>query len=427
MTQLELKCGKRMLTIDTADIGDYEILENTVRAGRSETDLIEEALLHPIGSKRLRKLVRAGDRVCLVVSDFTRSCHRTDLFLPYLIRELQAGGVYKENIKLLCALGAHDFQRREEKDLLLGELKHDFTLIEHDCRKEEDLVYVGVSRNGTPIVVSRHICEADKVVLTGSIIYHDMAGFGGGRKSLLPGLAAYDSISRNHLQAFHKEVGKGLNPYCRLGNLENNPMHEDMMDACALIKPAFMFNIVLDGENRYYKAVAGDCCQAFIAGTEYCREACAVPISRKADVVIASCGGYPKDINLYQASKGYAAGIEACKPRGTVLLIADCQDGMGADESVRIITDYGRQIDRELKMRERFVPEAYSGYWMCEMAQHYHLALVTSYPNIKELEKSGITVFRDIDQALKYCYRDIVDPTTYVIPYSMSIVPQIKV
>lgn len=122
-------------------------------------------------------------------------------------------------------------------------------------------------------------------------------------------------------------------------------------------------------------------------GTGYCEEACMVPIRRKADIAIACCGGYPKDMNLYQASKGYAVGIDAVKPGGAVILLARCEDGMGADPSVSIITDYDSHLEREKKMREAFEPEAYSGYYICEMANKYRLMLVSDYQPAEELEK----------------------------------------
>lgn len=420
---IQLKYGKSCLEFDQALLGSYEILKAEEKNAPDETAMIQEALAHPIGSKKLQEMTGPEDRVCIIVSDISRVYQKMALFLPFLIKELKAAGVREENITLLCALGAHDPQTEAEKKQVLGSLYGKFRFVEHNCKDQEQLVHLGQSRNGTPICISRYAAEADKVILTGAVTYHDMAGFGGGRKSIMPGIASYEAVSANHLQVFGKKLGSGLNPNCRLGNLSHNPMHEDMMDACQLVKPAFLFNVVLDGNNNYYKAVAGDYKAAFEKGVSYCQEACAISIKKKADVVIAGCGGYPKDMNLYQASKGYATAIEAVKPGGTVILAAQCQDGMGAEGSVSIITDYDDHLEREKKMRKAFEPEAYSGYYICEMARHYRLMLVSHYEPRQELDKSGLLLFSSMEEALACAYDGLEqDAFTYVIPSAVSVV-----
>lgn len=426
MADISLKYGRTKVTFDPEKyLGKYEILKSPEYSSGSPLNIIKYALEHPYGDKTIQEIFTPADNVCIVVSDFTRYYQRMDLFLPLIIEELNDAGIADSQITLVCALGAHAPQTEEEKEQILGVLKDRFLLHEHNCHNEDELVHLGMSKNGTPIELSRYVVEADKVILTGAIIYHDMAGFSGGRKALLPGLASYSSISANHLQVFADEVGTGLNPNCYLGNIEGNPMHEDMMEALEIIKPSFIFNVILDGNNEYYQAVAGEHDPAFAAGIKYCEEACAVRIEEKADVVIAACGGYPKDINLYQASKGYATGIEAVKNGGTIILVAACEDGMGNEESVSIITDYSEQIEREKYMRTEFKPEAYSGYYICEAARHYDLVLVSKYMEPADLEGSGVTLFRTIDEALANI-EDIKNKKTYIIPYSMSVVPVLK-
>lgn len=423
--KIELKYGRKTRLLDSEILGDYEILAAKEQEPADEEQLIREALEHPIASPRLRELAGPEDRVCVIVSDISRAYQKMSLFLPHVLAELEEAGVKREHITLLCALGAHAPQSEEEKRLVLGDLYGKYRFVEHDCRDKENLAHLGESRHGTPICVSRYAAEADKVILTGAVTYHDMAGFGGGRKSVMPGIASYEAVSANHLQVFAKELGKGLNPDCRLGNLAGNPMHEDMVDACGLLRPAFLFNVVLDGNNRYYKAVAGDWEQAFLQGTRYCQEACSVPISKKADIAIACCGGYPKDMNLYQASKGYATGIDAVKPGGVVILMAQCEDGMGAAGSVSIITDFTDHLEREKKMRQVFEPEAYSGYYICEMARRYHLYLVSDYEPAAELSGSGVELFSSLEEAVSRARQEMdEDAFTYVIPSAMSIVTE---
>lgn len=428
MLDLKMEYDERVLEIRREIPGRLAVLTKDSGQAAAKEEIVREALQNPIGTPPLREIVRATDSVCIIMSDITRYYQRMDLFLPILIGELAAAGVKDEQITLLCALGAHGFQSEGEKALILGELYGRIRFVEHDCRKGEELVMLGTSPNGTPICLNRLAVECDKLILTGVIGFHDMAGYGGGRKSLIPGIASYEGVSKNHLQVFAKEFGAGLNPDCRLGNVDGNPMHQDMVFAGELVKPDFLFNVILDTEGEYYKAVAGDWKLAFEQGTKYCDEACGIPITEKADVVIAGCCGYPKDMNLYQASKGYAVAIEAVKKGGTVLLVAACRDGMGAELSSEIIVKYDRQEDREALMRQEFAPEAYSGYYICEMARHYEFLLVSEYEPAEELEKSGVKLFRRIEDALDYIYErpENQDGLTYVIPHSMSVQPKLE-
>lgn len=441
MSELSFKYGKGTISFSTDRLGRFEVLENERASGQSAEEVIREALENPIGSPRLSQLARPEDRVCIVISDITRYYHRMDLFLPFIIEELAAAGVEDEQITILSATGAHEAQSDEEKALLLGEkLAGRFTVIDHDCRDEANMVSLGMSRNGTPLIINRLAVECDKLILTGAITEHDMAGYGGGRKSVLPGVAAYESVAANHLQVFSPEFGGGLRPECRIRRLEGNPMHQDMCDACDICQPAFLFNVILDSHGNYYKAVAGGWRQAFDAGTKYFDEACAIPIGERADVIIAGCGGFPKDSNLYQASKGIAVGIEAVKPGGTIIFAAKCEDGMGADPSVSIIMDFDNNEDRERDQRKAFVPEAYSGYYICEMAAKYRLVLVSDYANGEEIRRSGMELYRTMEEAIEAVYGASAkegceaaampgtrsEMLTYIIPSAMAVVPALK-
>ncbi len=430
MSEFSFKYGKGSLTFSTDRIGNYRVLENEKASKQSREEIIREALEHPIGSPKLSEIVSAEDRVCIVISDITRYYHRMDLFLPYLIDELTAAGVKDDQIVILSATGAHEAQSEEEKALLLGEkLAGRFTVIDHDCHDMKNMVDLGKSRNGTPLLINRLAVECDKLILTGAITEHDMAGYGGGRKSVLPGIAGYESVAANHMQVFSPEIGGGLRPDCRIRKLEGNPMHEDMCDACERCKPDFLFNVILDSHGDYYKAVAGDWREAFEQGTKYFDEACAIPIRERADVVIAGCGGYPKDSNLYQASKGIAVGIEAVKPGGTIIFAAKCEDGMGADPSVSIIMDFETNEEREADQRKAFVPEAYSGYYICEMAPKYRLVFVSDYANGEEIETSGMELYRTMEEALEAVYKENngeAEPLTYIIPSAMAVVPALE-
>ena len=252
-----------------------------------------------------------------------------------------------------------------------------------------------------------------------------MAGYGGGRKSLTPGLASYETVAANHAKVFSSEKGAGLDPACRLANIDGNPMHEEMMEICDMVKPDFIFNVILDSNGEFYKAVAGNYKNAFIQGTKYCDEASVVYIPDKGDVAIAGCGGYPKDMNLYQASKGYSAGVEAVKKGGTVIVVAYCEDNMGSEESSRIILDYNNNEERRELMKSNFIPEAYSGYLLCELAADYNLILVSEYEDEEELKKCGIKLFRSVEEAVKSLNLS-GEEKAYILPNSYAVLPKVK-
>ncbi|MEA4988605.1 MAG: nickel-dependent lactate racemase [Anaerovorax sp.] len=429
MAILSLKYGKGYKELPLNLFEDYEILENKMISKKSAKEIIQDALNNPIGSPRLSQIVKKGERICIVISDISRYYQRMDLFLPEIVKELNSAGILEEDISFLCATGAHAAQTEEEHGLLLGEeLKKQFRVVDHDCHNKEDLVTLGVTRNGTEVVVNRRAVECDRLILTGGITYHDMAGYGGGRKSILPGIAGYDSVAANHSRVFGQNVGSGLNPACRMGNLEENPMHEDMIDACTMIKPDFLFNVILDSKGNYYKAVAGDAQEAFLMGTKYLDEVGAVFIEEKADVVIAGCGGYPKDLDLYQASKAFSASIEAVKDNGTVLVIAQCANNMGTQESVSIITDFEDNLQRETFLRKDFLPEAFSGYLLCELAKKYNLIMVSDYEPKSELDQCGIQLFREVSEAICYIEKTVNKKgrQIYILPSAMSVLPKLK-
>lgn len=429
MATLSLKYGKgyKKLSLDVFE--EYKILENEKTSKKSAKEIIQDALDHPIGSSRLSQIVKKGERICIIISDISRYYQRMDLFLPEIVKELNSAGILDEDITFLCATGAHAAQTEEEHALLLGEeLKKRFRVVDHDCHNKEDLMTLGITRNGTEVAVNRRAVECDRLILTGGITYHDMAGYGGGRKSILPGIAGYESVAANHSRVFGKNVGSGLHPACRMGNLERNPMHEDMIDACAMIKPDFLFNVILDSNGNYYKAVAGDVQEAFLMGTKYLDEVGAVLIEEKSDVVIAGCGGFPKDLDLYQASKAFSASVEAVKENGTVLVIAQCANNMGTEESVSIITDFQENLQRETFLRKDFLPEAFSGYLLCELAEKYNLIMVSDYEPKFELDQCGIQLFREVTEAISYIEKTVnkKDKRIYILPSAMSVLPKLK-
>ena len=192
------------------------------------------------------------------------------------------------------------------------------------------MVYVGTTSRGTEVVINKLVIER-KITLTGGIVHHLMAGFGGGRKSIVPGVSRRKTIAQNHLHALDPEA-EHSNPLIGVGAVAGNPLHEDMVEAAQFVNPDFLVNAIIDTNGKIAKLVAGHWLKAWEKGCRWTDEKFGVPISRRADLVIASCGRYPKDISLYQSTKALFNAAPAVKPGGTILLIAECREGAGADE-----------------------------------------------------------------------------------------------
>ena len=207
---------------------------------------VKEALNKPIGTPPLKEVVQLGDKVVIIASDITRKWARHDLFLPTLLNELNAAGIPDVDVSLIVALGAHRHHTHEENILTFGqEIVDRITILQSYAPEENDFVYIGKTSRGNEVSLNKHVVNADKVIMTGGIVHHLMAGFGGGRKSIVPGIASYKTIQSNHSLCLHSEIGQGVSQECIAGKLENNPMHQDLTEMAALLKPAFLLNAVL--------------------------------------------------------------------------------------------------------------------------------------------------------------------------------------
>ena len=259
---------------------------------------VERALKEPIGSGKLSEIVKAERKVAIVVDDATRRTPSEAMLLPVLA-ELNAAGVKDENITVVFGCGTHRAVKAEEAQRLIGaEVLKRVKTISHDC-KAQDLVYVGTTKpHGNKVYLNRTFAEADVKVLVGDVGFHYYAGYGGGRKSVLPAVSGEETIKHNHAML--------LDADSRTGVLEGNPVHEDMTEAARLAKVNFIVNVVTNSKGETVKAFAGDLEQAFLEAVKTVDQMYRVAVDRRADIVVASPGGYPADMNLYQAYKAYA-------------------------------------------------------------------------------------------------------------------------
>ena len=299
MTTIKMKLGTGYVDVSVPQENLLGIILKDAPASAPEEDVVQEALARPIGTPKLGEIVKPGETVCIVVSDITRAWQRMWIYLPWIVKELNQAGIRDEDIRFLSAIGYHRAHTPEEHAKILGPLlSRRFRMIDHDCLDKESLVKVGTTSRGTPIAINKIAANADRLVLTGCCTYHPWVGWGGGKKSLLPGIAAFESIQRNHPLTMD-ENGK-QRPEVRSGNVKDNPIHLDMLEFGLKVNPCFIFNVVMGYDGKIARAVCGDLIAAHEAGCKMVDDLYAVPIDELADITISSQGGYPKDIDVCQ-------------------------------------------------------------------------------------------------------------------------------
>lgn len=362
----DLPYGKSHLQVTVA--GDRLAPRETAPPG-DETRAVADALEHPIGSAPLDSIVRPGERVAIVVNDITRLT-RTDLMLPPIVDTLNAVGVPDRDIFIVFALGIHRRQTSEERKLIVGEAIYSrIRCFDHIATDDASLVEIGTTSFGNRVEINREVWEADRIILTGEIIYHLIAGYSGGRKSLVPGVAGLRTTTFNHRMIF--------DPRCRSGNLDGNPAHEDLLEGCAMAAPDFIVNLVLSPEGKLIRAVAGHYDLAHREGCRTVDRMLRVELEAPYDLIVASAGGFPLDIDLRQAHKGLDNACQALRPGGSILFYAECPNGAG----IRSFEEYVHRYRDDFEMREalsrEFVVGGHKAYWVARLGRLYNVHLVS--------------------------------------------------
>lgn len=395
---------------------------------RTVREHIEYALDHPIGAGPIEEAVQAGDKVCIIISDVTRRWQQPSTYLPILVERLNRAGIPDEDILILCATGTHRRQTEEEHISLVGEdLYRRIRFIDHQCDDKEHLTYMGTTSRGTPVWLDSYAMACDKLILTGGVVYHFLAGFGGGRKSIVPGIAGRETINTNHNNALNPGLGSGSNPRVCNGNMgEDNPFHTDLMECAAFAKPAYLLNVIVDDDYQIVGAFAGDWREAHRAAAKVVEQLDGVSIPHRTPLVISSAGGYPKDINLYQTSKTLANALAAAAPGGTMILLSQCREGFGDPDCEAQICNYDTMEEREKALRADFSIGGFIGFLFAETAEHYHLILVTDLP-AERFGRTKIQVARTLDEALElaaqHCGGSLAGVETTLLPHGGSTVP----
>jgi len=385
---------------------------------------VRRALAAPIGTPPLAECVRAGERVVIVTSDITRYTG-SEIYLPILVEELNRIGITDADIAVVIALGIHRKQTEQEHRKILGALFGRVAVYDHECDDPAQLVDLGTTTSGLPAQINRRVIEADRVIVTGTIGLHYFAGFGGGRKSLVPGVASRETCMATHFAIFNPPEVGGRNPQARTGNLEGNPVHQAILEAARRVEPDFLLNTVLTTDKQIARVFCGDLEEAHLAGCELAKSLYTAPLDHPAELAIVSCGGHPKDINFIQAHKALDYGVQAVRPGGTVILLAACPDGFGNATFFNWFSYEDLDVF-EKALRSRYEINGQTALSTLTKARTWRVILVSTFSR-DETEKMGMEKAEDLDQALQMAYKQLPeDPEIVVIPDGGTILPVIN-
>ncbi|OGV49704.1 MAG: lactate racemization operon protein LarA [Lentisphaerae bacterium GWF2_44_16] len=334
MTRFSVPFGKTKIEgeIDSSLLsGVYESGVSSYHPAAGETELLKAAFDCPIASPPLEELAAKARTALIIASDHTRPVPSKVIF-PELLRRIRNANPGIE-LKILIATGCHRGTARDELVAKFGrEIVDNEKILIHDCRDESALADLGHLPSGGEFKINRAAVETDLLLSEGFIEPHFFAGFSGGRKSILPGIAGERTVMGNHCAEFISS------PYARAGVLENNPLHRDMLYAAETAGLKFIINVVINAEKQVIHVVAGDPVKAHLAGCEFLKDLCRVKVP-EPDIVITSNGGYPLDQNIYQAVKGMSAAETVCRPGGVIIMSSACSDGHGGESFYRQISE----------------------------------------------------------------------------------------
>ena len=316
---VNLAYGSGHLPIEVPDDRTTVIEPTHIDGLADEKESVINALQKPIGSQSLLDRISPATKICIAFTDLTRATPN-DRIIPWLLEHL---GGPNDNITLLNQLGTHRPNTREELETMLTpEVVANYRVLNHEPENPEALVQVGTTADGTPALLNRHIVEADLRIITGFIEPHFFAGFSGGVKGIMPGCAGLETVMSNHGA---KNIG---DPQATFGVTEGNPLWEELRDIALKTGPSFLLNVTLNEQRDITNVFAGDIIEAHKTGCVFVKKSAMQPVEQPFDIVVTTNSGYPLDLNLYQGVKGMSAGARVLKEGGTLILAAECREGV---------------------------------------------------------------------------------------------------
>jgi nickel-dependent lactate racemase len=388
--------GKGEIEVSVPDRFDcHELRSRKAVAVADEAAAVNDALDHPIACEPLMNLARGRKTAAISVCDITRPAPNR-ITLPPLLARLHKAGITKDSIIILVATGLHRAATRDEIDIIVGpEIAANYRVVSHNARAREEHRHVGETRRGTPVYVDERFVSADLHITLGFIEQHLMLGFSGGRKLIVPGLAAQETIKVIHSPRFIRE------PLATEGSIAGNPLHEELLECARMVRHDFIVDVALTQDRKIAGVFAGGPVEAHAAGVGFVENSCLEEIDEPADAVITSAAGFPLDLTFYQSVKGITAAAHIAKAGAPILMVAECAEGMGSPEFKRMIKSIGNFAEYLDEVRDAPVEV---DRWQVEKLALAGVQndLFFFAPGVKkeELGQLGTRWFNDIDAAI---------------------------
>jgi nickel-dependent lactate racemase len=389
LLKIEIPYNKEQLSIEIAKEKVIGVIEpNDVVVSGTAGAMVLEALDSVNGSETFQEFLDAPGKLLVIVNDGTRPTP-TRFVLDVIADTLEAA-----NAEFIIATGVHRGPTREEYDFIFGKHYDRFSgkVHVHDARNKEEMVYLGCSSNGTDMAINRLGVEFEKLLVIGSVEPHYFAGYTGGRKGILPGIAAYRTIEQNHKHALH--------PDARALVLTGNPVHEDMMDALKILKNRiFGIMTVLEKNHKIYGVTAGDIHTSFYAAIEKAKQVFVAEVESSADIVV-SVSRYPMDVDLYQAQKAIDNGKLVLKDGGILILVAACREGLGEEAFVNLLSSSTSPSKVMETIKGKYILGYHKAGKMAEVFERAEVWAMTDLPD-DDLRKIFIKPVKDLQNALE--------------------------
>jgi len=413
----QMRYGRSEISFDVDQHRVIKTLWPNERPGKLDPlNAVREALKTPIGTPSLADMLEARkpQNVVIIVNDITRPTPY-EFLLPPLLEVLHGSGLKDDQITFLTATGIHDPHTREQDEEVYGKnLVNKYRFLSHKADDTSSLVEVGDLSTGLKLKVNKLAVEADFLITLGVIMPHYFAGFSGGRKSILPGVAGRESIEKNHSRMVY--LMDDLPP------IKQNPVSLEMIEAARLVGVDFILNVVTNSKKEIVEIVAGDLEEAWYKGVSVSSDMYEVPIPQKADVAIASAGGFPRDINVYQAQKALDHADKATKPGGTIILVAECSQGYGEKVFEEWMLEAKTPNDVIERIKKNFVMGGHKAYGICKVAAEKEIILISSLSEEKT-EELFMRKMTSIDEAIKYVEKKHERPSYILMPQGSLTVP----
>lgn len=409
----KLQFAKGTMSVDIKDQHLLGVLHaNEVKVDLMGDEEVVRALQNPIASKKLSEIVTAGEKVAIITSDITRPMP-SRVVLPHILEELNLGGVKDEDIVIVFALGSHRAHTIEEMKYLVGDQVYDrVKCLDSDIK---DFVHLGTTENGTPIDIFTPVAEADRRICLGNIEFHYFAGYSGGAKAIMPGVSTRDAIQANHKNMVKEEA--------RAGNLDTNPVRIDIEATIDHIHIDFILNVVLNEDKEIIKAVAGHHKEAHRKGCKFLDGLYKIDIEEGGDIVMVSAGGFPKDLNLYQAQKALDNAKHAVKKGGVIILLASCKEGLGEHTFQEWLMEADQASDMITRIQADFKLGGHKAAAIAMVLEKAEVYLVSDL-EADFVRSCFLQAFTSVEDAYEKAREKLgQDASVLVIPHGGSILP----